>query len=655
MSPTATCAPPVVRFSVFELDRRTGELRKNGRKVKLEGKPLLLLDLLLRLAGDVVTREEVRSALWPDETFVDFEHGINTVVKRLRQALDDSAETPRFVETIPRRGYRFIYPLNVESAPLAALNQRRRRYASPAVMVLTAVALSLAVVGFGGRVSNRWPWTPKDTIRSIAVLAFENLSGDPTQEYLADGLTEDVINDLSQISALNNVTSRTSAMSYKGVRKPLRQIREELRVDAVVEGSLTREGDRVRVVVQLIDASSDRHIWSGQYDSDVRSMLDLRGIIARRVAQEIRIKLTPHEENRLSRYTSVNPRAYDAYMKARYLQSKWNDVRNLPSAIALFDEAIHDQSDFAPAYAGRSMAQLYLAAALMEVARPIDVVPRAKADALKALEIDPESAEGYEALGWVQHNYEWDWNAAEASYRKAIELNPNYAPPYMWLGHLMQTIGRPSEAPAFMERAHELDPLSPHVHWSVAEAYMLTGDMTKAEQQCREAAALHADFWPTHALLGNLLLWQGRYGESIAAMRKAVQVSKGHPYALGMLGSAYGLSGDRAKATAIIAELDHMAKTRNIAPPIRVRVYASLGQRQEAMKWFQKAYDEKWSEAPRVHLWGPVVQTLRGYPPYEELLSEMRVRDWRHSPHRDSTPAARSPRRTVQRVQASAY
>lgn len=624
MSQSATCAAEVVRFSVFELDRNTRELRKNGRKVRLEGKPLLLLDLLIRAGGGVVTRDEVRRSLWPDDTFVDFEHSINSAVKRLRQALDDSAETPRFVETLPRRGYRFIYPLN--GGTVEAVRPRPwRRLVRTGGLAAAALILCLLVVGFGGGVRNRWHWGRQSKITSIAVLPFENLSGNPDQEYLADGLTEELINDLSHMSAFRKVPSRTSAMSYKGTRKPLRDIGKELGVDAIVEGSFTREHDSVRVVVQLIDTETDRHIWSERYDTDVRSILELRREISQRIALEIRIKLTPQEEYRLARHRSANPRAYDAYLKARYMQSKWEDVSNLTKAVALYNEAIQSQPDFAPAYAGRSMVQLYLGAALMEVTRPMEVVPQAKADALKALEIDPESAEGYEALGWVQHNYEWDWKAAEASYRKAIELNPNYAPPYMWLGHLLQTIGRRSESPALMERAHELDPLSTHVHWAVAEAYMLAGDMNHAEQQCREAVALHADFWPAHALLGNIFLWQRRYGEAIASMRKAVVVSRRHPYALGMLGSAYALSGDRAKADSILAELDRIAATKSVAPPIMVRVYASLGEQREAAQWLKRAYDERWSETPRVPLWGPVVDGLRGYPAYEQLLAKMNV------------------------------
>ncbi len=623
-----TCAPAVIHFAVFEFDRQSRELHKNGRKVKLEGQPLQLLELLLSRPNDVISRDEVRHALWGEDTYVDFEHSTNAAVKRLRQALDDSAEAPRFIETIPRRGYRFIYPFNGSgpgSTPV--IPKPKRGVMWTAGLVAAAILLSLLVVGFGGGVRNGWRWGSQPKIASIAVLPIENLSGDPGQEYLADGLTEELISDLSHISAFNKVTSRTSAMSYKGARKPLREIRKELGVDAVVEGSFTRERDRVRIVVQLIDAATDRHIWSEQYDSDVHSMLELRSDIARRIAHEIRIKLTSKEEVRLARRHSANPRAYDAYLKARYLQSKWEDVANLPKAITLYNEALQSQPDFAAAYAGRSMAQLYLAAALMEVTRPMKVVPQAKADALKALELDPESAEGFEALGWVQHNYEWDWKAAEHSYRKAIELNPNYAPPYMWLGHLVQTVGRRSESPALMERAHELDPLSTHVHWAVAEAYMLAGDMKRAEEQCREAAALHADFWPAHALLGNIFLWQRRYGESIGSMRRAVDVSKRHPYALGMLGSAYALSGERAKALSILAELNRIGANKPVAPPIMVRVYASLGQRTEAAQWLQKAYEERWSEAPRVPLWGPVVENLRGYPAYEELRRQMKVPD----------------------------
>ena len=627
----ANCAPEIVRFSVFELDQRSGELRKHGSRVKLEGQPLRLLTVLVARPGEVVSREEVRQELWSDDTFVDFEHSINSAVRRLRHVLDDSADTPRFIETIPRRGYRFIYPLETGPLPPSrtgsapAEEPPRARFHWPVGAYVLLAGVMIASILVGSEVAGLRSRDKAANVEAIAVLPFHNLSADPADEYLADGIAEELIADLSQIRSFKRVTSRTSAFSYKNTSKPVAEIGRDLNVGVVVEGSVARSGQHIRVDVQLVDTVADRPLWTKRYERDSANLFEIQSDIARQVAREIDAKLSPQQQQRLKRRAAVNVRAHQEYLKARYLHSKWDNRDNLNKAVERYSEAIRLQPDYAAAHAGQSLAYLFLAAALMEVERPSDVIPKAKAAAQRALQLDPESAEAYEAVGWLAHNHEWDWAAAERDYRQAIELNPNYAPPYVWLGHLLQTVGRAAEGPPLMERAHELDPLSPHIEWSIAESYMLAGEMKKAEEKCQEALALHADFWPAHALLGNIYLWQKDYGRAIASMRTAVEVSKRHPYTLGMLASAYALAGRRAEALAIVSELKQLARRQYVAPPVMVRAYASLGNKVQAMEWMNKSYLWRCSETPRVPLWGPVVASLRGYPPYEELLKKLNV------------------------------
>jgi TolB-like protein len=397
-----------IRFGSFEVDQRSGELRRQGVKVKLQEQPFLLLQILLEHPGEIVTREELQKRIWRSDTFVDFEQGLNNAAKRLREALSDPADAPRFIETIPRRGYRFIVSIN----------------ASPRQM------------------------------ESLVVLPLENLSRDPEQEYFADGLTEALINSLAKIAALQ-VISRTTAMRYKKTAKTLPQIARELNVDAIVEGTVLRSGERVRISVQLIDAHTDTHLWAQNYDRDLRDILALHAEVAQAVAREVQVKLTPHDYAHFAHTHPVNPEAYEAYLKGRYY---WNRrPAELGKAIQYFEQATTRDPGYAAAFTG--LADCLNSLTAYAIAPPSEGSVKAKHLAQRALEIGHSLAEAHSALG-LATVYDYDFSSAEREFELAIELNPRYAHAHAMFSYHLAVTGRYEEAYTEVQRALRLDPLS---------------------------------------------------------------------------------------------------------------------------------------------------------------------------------------------------
>jgi len=470
-----------VHFGVFEADLRSGELRKRGVKIKLHHQPFQILTMLLEHPGEVVTREELKTKLWPLDTFVDFDVGLNSAVKKLRNALGDSAEIPRYVETLPRRGYRFIGLLSdastsqaapryavagsvVEEQPSAAnegvatgvsaVSGARRGWVLWA-MAVVAVALLVLLAGLNVR-SWRERLLARATpihIRSIAVLPLENLSGDPAQEFLTDGMTDALITDLAQISSLR-VISRTSVMRYKGTRKALPEIAKELNVDGIVEGVVVRSADRVRIDAQLIEASTDRHFWARSYERNLGDAIALQNEVAQAIANEIQTKLTPVEQARLAQARPVDPQAYEFYLKGRYFWNKRTDT-SAQKGIEYFQQAIQKDPNYALAYAG--LADAYI---VRDDLSPEEQYSKAKAMARTALQIDDGLAEAHNAMAMSLFCYDWDWPGAEKEFQRALALNPNYAQAHQWYGHFLRAMGRQNSARAEIKRAHELDPLS---------------------------------------------------------------------------------------------------------------------------------------------------------------------------------------------------
>ena len=622
--PTTSASGPI-RFGVFQLNLHTGELRKNGSKIKLEGQPYQILALLLERPGQLVTREELEQKLWAPGTFVDFEHSINTGVKRLREVLGDSADSPHFIETLPRRGYRFIFP--IDGTPIAAdvslpAAWWRPRWVFGSLGIVTVLGILLAA-NFGGLRGHRLPVSVAPRIESLTVLPLENLTGDPEQEYLVDGIHDELITQLAQISSLK-VISRYSAIQVRQQKgKSLREIARELGVDAVMEGTVQRAGARIHLSVQLIRAQDDRHLWAHSYECDLRDILSLQREVAREIAREIKVELTPGEQAHLASARPLNPEAYERYLKGRFLLSQWGAQENIRKAIGYFEEAVQKEPTYAAAHAATAFGYLQLGAALVEAVPPREILPKARAAALKALELDETSSEAYEVLGWIALAYDWDWEGAERAFRRAIELNPSYPPPYMWLSQSLNVASQHKEALALIRRAQQLDPLSPHIQWSLAETSMLAGAVEQSAEQCEKGLDLHPDFWPLHTLLGEIYLRQGKYDRALESLERGVEISKHHPHALAVLGSTYALTGRRPESLKILAELKELSQRRYLSPANIARVYASLGKNEQALTWLEKAYSERSSWMTRIHLWGPELGNLRADPRFQDLLRRM--------------------------------
>jgi TolB-like protein/DNA-binding winged helix-turn-helix (wHTH) protein/Tfp pilus assembly protein PilF len=629
-----------VRFGVFEVDLRSGELHKHGVKIKLHHQPFHVLAILLEHPGDVVTREELKSKLWPFDTFVDFDVGLNSAVKKLRDALGDSAEIPRYVETLSRRGYRFIGSLGDasssrgEHAPGVPGRVVVEQSAAASEGVVTEVP---AVSG----VSRRWMlWTTSGVlagllvllvgfdvgswrekllaratrvhIRSIAVLPLENLSGDPAQEYFTDGMTDALVTELAQISSLR-VISRTSVMRYKGTRKPLPDIAKELNVDGIVEGSVVQSAERVRVNAQLIEAATDRHLWASMYERSPGDVVILQSEVARAIANAIQVQLTPQEHARLTRVQPVDPQAYEAYLKGRYFWNKRTDVA-VRKSIDYFQLAIQRDPNYPLAYAG--MAEAYI---VRDDVSPEEQFSKAKATAKIALQMDDGLADAHNAMAMSLFHYDWDWAGAEREFQRALALNPNYAQAHQWYGQYLRAMGRQNSAMAEIKRAQELDPLSLVIGGGSGQ-YGTQYDLMIESN--RKKLELDANFAGAHLGLGRAYALKGMYQDAIAEIQKGVNLSGGAPNYLSFLGYTYGVWGKRNEARKILLQLSQLSKRKYVSPYEIGLVYVGLGEKDMAFDWLQKAVADR--SIPLVPLKdGKEMASLRSDPRYAELLSRI--------------------------------
>jgi TolB-like protein/DNA-binding winged helix-turn-helix (wHTH) protein/Flp pilus assembly protein TadD len=634
--------PRTLRFGIFELDLRSGELWKQGRKVRLEGQPVHILICLLENRGELVTREELRQKLWPADTFVNFDHGLNAAVKRLRRALNDSADNPRFVQTLPRRGYRFLAPVSAdEDLPVVneASPETRKLVTEepPSAEDRSQVDLSEKT---GPRERLRWllAWKrsgfalllvlgilvvwmlrPKNSasplIRSLAVLPLENLSGDASQEYFSDGMTDELITELGQIRELR-VISRSSVMTYKGAHKPLPQIARELNVDAVVEGTVLRSREQVRITAQLILAHADKHLWAQSYQGDVGETLALQKQVARAITEQIRIELTPEERDVLKNVKAVNAEAYEAYLKGRYFWNK-RTADGLKKAIDYFNQAIEKDPTYAQAYSGLADSYALLGDWEYGVLAPKEAYPRAKAAATKALELDSALGEAHISLAFALDGFDWDFGAAETEFKRGIELNPGYATGHQWYaGHLI-LFGRSSEAIAEMRKAEDLDPLSLIIGADLAEDFLIAHRYDEAILQIQKTMDLDANFALAHYQLGQAFLQKHRYNEAVAQLQEAVSLSGGSTTCTSSLAYAYAVSGRKNEAEAILNDLKSRSNDSFSNAPEIALVYVGLDQRDQAMAWLEKGYAERFN--PGVLL-RPSFEPLRSDPRFQDLL-----------------------------------
>jgi TolB-like protein/DNA-binding winged helix-turn-helix (wHTH) protein/Tfp pilus assembly protein PilF len=581
----------VAKFGVFEVDLRSGELRKAGTRVKLHDQPFQVLAMLLDRPGELVTREEIRQKLWPGDTFVDFDHGLNSAVNRLRDALGDSADTPRFIETLPRRGYRFIATLTAApTKPGLPETSRIRRYRW--IALASALALIGAPAGLNFRIlqARLLPWTLHTVpMRSLAVLPLQNLSGDASQEYLADGMTEALITDLAKMDSLR-VISRTSAMHYKGSHQSLPEIARELNVDAVVEGSVARLGNRMRITAQLVQAPSDRHLWAESYERDVADVLQLQNELAKAVAEEVKGKLTPQEQNRLSQFRPVNFEAYEAYLEGRYFLDKWTD-QGFEKAAEYFQEAIRLDPKNALAYA--ELANTYGTMALKSIVPPAEGWRKAEAVANKAVELDDSSAEVHIALANIKAFFYCDQSGAESEYHRALERDPTSGEVLRYHAWFLSVSGAPDDLPrseeAISEKKQSLlrDPLSPELNSELG--IILGGD--EGIRQQKKVLEMDPNFAPAHARLGVIYRDKEQYEQAVKELTKAISLEP-NPERLQVLVDAYLKWGKTREARQTASSLAHMAKRRYVRPDLLAQVYASLGDQERALAWLEQASED---------------------------------------------------------------
>jgi TolB-like protein/DNA-binding winged helix-turn-helix (wHTH) protein len=540
----------------FEVDLAGYRLLQNGHAVHLERQPMELLILLVERRGDLVTREDIAARLWGRDVFVDADQSINRAVRKLRVAFHDDPEKPLYLETVVGKGYRFVGPVAVTgTAPTAQVTVPDNGLASAATLarrsrlhlpLLAGIGLVIGLLLELGTL-----YTPRKRlvaplgrpIQSIAVLPLENLSGDPGQEYFADGMTDALITDLAQIGALR-VVSRTSVIRYKGMRKPLPEIARELGVDGIVEGTVTRSGDRVRITSQLIYAPSDQHLWAHSYERNVGDVVSLQGEVAQAIAGAVRAAVTPEQRARLSAKATVNPKAYEAYLKGRYFQNK-RTQEGLRRAMEYYQQAVAEDPRYAPAYAG--LADTYFPLTNWGWVSIREAIPKAKATALKAVELDEGLAEAHVSLGMVRFVYDWDWPEAGKQFEQALALNPAYPLAHMWYSYYLMALGRSDESLAEMKRAVDLDPVSPELSHYTAWLLGLIGRYDEAIAQERQTLEMDPGFPPAHSVLAGAYAAKGMYREALAEIEKLSALSPGSPVALVALASVHAPLGERSR------------------------------------------------------------------------------------------------------------
>jgi TolB-like protein/DNA-binding winged helix-turn-helix (wHTH) protein/Tfp pilus assembly protein PilF len=632
-------SPPhsVVRFGTYEVSLQSGEVRKAGLKIRVQQQPMKLLEILLEHPGEVITREQLRGRVWPNESFGDFDQALNIAMGKLRSALGDSAENPRFIETLPKRGYRFIADVSVLDADgrpkraesvagdlPAAEPEHTRQVAGLAVApkswlwltgrIIVALAFVLSVSILAVWLFRSHGPAPAG-IRSLAVLPLENLSGDASQNYFADGMTDELITDLAQISALR-VISRTSVMAYKGARKPLPQIARELNVDAVVEGTVLRSGDRVRITAQLIEASTDKHLWSQSYEGELRDTLALQNRVASAIADQIRISLTPREQAALKNVEVVNPEAYESYLKGRYFWNK-RTADGLKAALAYFKQAIEEDPKYAKAYSGLADTYALLGDWQYAVMTPKEAFPKAKAAAIHALELDSTLGEAHNSLAFVLDGFDWDLDAGGKEFQRAIELNPGYATAHHWYAWHLSLLGRFDEAIVEMRKAENLDPLSLIINADLAELLSLAHSYDDSIRQSLKTIEMDPNFALAHNQLAQAYLQKHMYAEAVTESQKAVELSRDSPTCIANLARAYVTSGKRSEAVKLLDDLKKRSNPGYSNAAEIAMIYASLGDADQAMTWLEKGFEERFN--PGVLL-RPGFDPLRSDPRFQNLV-----------------------------------
>ena len=647
---------PIKFGNDFELDVTGHRLSRAGRRLKLERIPLEILILLLERWGEVVTRDEIAAKVWGPSVFLDTDNSIRGAIRKLRQLLKDDAETPRFIQTVTGQGYRFIAPIIVPEAEHAAdtsmaqpptgpelmprlfskfdnslqTDGRKQNTDAPAVaesyrgpgtqnarrwIVLGGMALLalLAVAYIATRRRAADAAAPK--IKSLAVLPLKNLSGDSTQEYISDGITEALIGRLAAIHDLR-VVSHTSVMRFKETQLSMPEIAKQLGVDAIVEGSVIREGSRIRVHAQLIRGASDAHFWSESYDRELGDVLTLESNVAQAIAGKVEVTVTGQERSRLVAARHISPEVYESYLKGQFALRKSNNRSDLEESIKYFDEAIRQDPEFAGAYVGLAAAYNGLGTVFVG-GSPAETRPKVINAARKALELDPELAEAHVQLAEV-YQREWRWSDAEAEYKWALQLRPNDAEAHVGLASWLLAEGRTEEAMEWSKRGRELDPLAvtgTDLAWILFSA-------RRYDEAIRELHAILAvtpDDALAHWYLGFSFIGEGKPQDAIPPLERAVSLSHGSPGVIGILARAYGHAGRRSDALRLIAELSRRRQKGYVPTAPFVQAYVGLGDYDEVFAWFERSYQEKSNILQWIKV-EPFPDTMRNDPRFADLL-----------------------------------
>jgi len=612
-------------FGEFEVRLDSRELCRNGARVRLPDQSFQILAMLLEHRGELVTRENIRQRLWPADTFVDFDHGLNNAVNRLREALGDSAESPRFVETLPRRGYRFIAAVKRESSAqisttpsshsTSAGDDRRslRAHVKWVLPALVSVSTLLIILMVGGsRIRTRANTSP---IMSLAVLPLENVSGDPTQDYFADGMTDTLITNLAELRSVR-VISRTSAMHYKGSRKSLAEIAKELEIDAVVEGTVSKAGNRVRINAQLIDAHKDQHLWAREYESELKDVLQLQNDLAWAIGKEVAGKLTPNETSRLTaKARQVNPQAYEAFLKGQYFIDKWT-VEGFDKAKGYFEQTIQLDPTFADGYAG--LAEYYGTVAFMDIVPPREAWLKSEELLVKTLAMDSTSSKAHSLLGMLKFYFRCDRASAEKELNQALQLNPGDMRALDYHSYYLLELGRTDEAIAEKRKVLEHDPLRVITNAELGLYFLVAGRTDEAITQLQKASELDPNYAPTHARLGLAYAAKKEYQQAAVELQTALSLDR-TPDRLARLAILYVQWGKTKEAFEMLHQMQQMSRKVYVSPTLLAQVYAQLGDKRAAIAWIRKARPD---DDPKIT--DPGFESLRSEPSFKTLETRLK-------------------------------
>jgi TolB-like protein/DNA-binding winged helix-turn-helix (wHTH) protein/Tfp pilus assembly protein PilF len=622
----ATECNHIVRFGEFAIDLRTGELRSNGHHIILQEKPFQILTALLERPGDMVTREELIKRLWPAGTFVDFDLGLNKAVNRLREALEDSAEQPRFIETFPKRGYRFVAPVTRNGAEAAeasptSTGQENKNVALTVGVLRWRSAVAAGLLAIMAMVSyvawRRHSRAPAPTGRiMMAVLPFQNLTGDPEQEYLTDGLTEETIARLGGLQPERlGVIARTSVMGYKHGDKRLDQIGRELGVQYVLEGSVRRDRNRLRITAQLIQVQDQSHLWAQEYDRSLQDIIALQDDVAAGVTQEIQSRWAIELRNHPVRHQPANPEAYEAYLKGRYSLNRRTEA-GLHNALGYFHAATDADPGYALAYAG--LADGYILMVSNYDISPEATVVQARAAANKALALDPGLGEPHAVLALITQNHDWNWEESEREFKLAMAADPTDPTAHFWYSNGLLVQGRFDEAFREMAVARRLDPMSLPIRISEGAEFYMARRYDDALSECNRILEIEPNYAPAYLYRGLSYLQKGQWKEALADLETAKRLDDSLLSAA-MLGEAYALAGNKTRARQILSEMQVRAKREHVSPLYPAIVHTGLGDKDLAFSEFGAAVEERDTNVLAVKV-GAFLDPLRSDPRFADLI-----------------------------------